>query len=360
MIINSLKTNRFLILILFFMLSAKTQAQPETQNTANKRGQITSFVYHRFGDDRYPSTNISVNDFRNHLNYLKNNNYNVLPLGKAVALLKSGETIPDKTVVLTIDDGYKSFFENGMPLLREFGYQATLFINTKQFGTGDFLSVKEIKQLINEGIEVENHSHSHAYFVNFTPEEIADTFKNDLIKSQDIFLKHFGYKPTLYAYPYGEYTPQMQTVLKNEGYIAAVAQKSGIISYLNDPYALPRFPAAGNYTNIDGFVKKINMNYMPVQLVKTVNPVIQFENPPALQLKLIDKEMINMSQIQCFVGGQKDGIISFNPETNLISVKSVHPLNTRRTLYTITAPSKTEANTWHWYSFLWINNKIEE
>lgn len=357
---NSFKTNSFLVLILIFMLSANTQAQNIAKNHDNNRGQITSFVYHRFGDNRYPSTNISVNDFRAHLNYLKTNNYNVITLGKAAVLLKSGETIPDKTVVLTIDDGYKSFLENGMPLLREFAYKATLFINTKQFGSGDFLSVKEINQLIDEGIEVENHSHSHAYFVNFTSVEIADTFKNDLLKSQEIFLKNFGYKPTLYAYPYGEYTLEMQEVLKDEGYIAAVAQKSGIISSLSDPYSLPRFPAAGNYANIDGFIQKNKIKYMPVQLVQTENPIIQSENPPILNLKLIDKDIINTSMIQCFVGGKNDGIVSFDAETNTISIKSVHPLNKRRTLYTITAPSKTKSNIWHWYSFLWINNKIKE
>lgn len=189
---------------------------------------------------------------------------------------------------------------------------------------------------------------------------MADTFRNDLLKSQDIFLKHFGYKPKLYAYPYGEYTPEMQKILRDEGYIVAFAQKSGVISSLSDSYALPRFPVAGNYSKTDGFVNKLKMEYMPVQPVQTINPVIQSANPPVLKLKLVYPDMINTSVIQCFVGGEKDCNISLNHETNIITVKSKHPLNTRRTLYTITAPSTAKVNTWHWYSFLWINKEIDE
>ena len=357
---NYLPKIALLLVIVFLLPLTPLKAQNNANSSDISNEQITCFIYHRFGDNRYPSTNISVNDFRSHLAYLKDNNYHVVTLNKALELLVTGKPVPEKTVVLTIDDGYKTFLENGMPLLREFGFKATLFINTKQFGSGDFLSVKQIKQLINEGIEVENHSHSHAHFVNFKPEELADSFRNDLIKSEEIFMKNFGFKPRLYAYPYGEYTPEMQKILKDEGYIAAFAQKSGVISILSDSYALPRFPVAGSYAKLEGFVTKLKMKAMPVQTVETINPVIQSQNPPELQLKVVYPEKINTSVLQFFVAGKKDGVINFNPETNIITAQSKHPLLSRRTLYTITAPSRENAGTWHWYSFLWINNSVEE
>jgi len=357
---KNLTKNGFLLLALFMLFSVGTTAQSKTENTALKSGNITCFVYHRFGDARYPSTNISVQDFRKHLDYLKNNKYHVLTIGQAVELLNSSKPIPEKAVVLSIDDGYKSFLENGMPLLREYGYKATLFINTNQFGSGDFLSEKEIRQLRDEGIEIQNHSHSHAYFVNIAPQKLVDAFRNDLIKSQGIFLEKFGFKPNIYSYPYGEYTPEMQEVLKKEGYLAAIAQQSGVISSFSDRYALPRFPVGGIYANIDGFVRKLKMKPMPVQLFEPVNPVIQSKNPPTLRLKVVDPGMINLNSLQCFIGGTKEDAVSFNPETNIFTIKSGHPLNSRRTLYTITAQSATQSSEWHWYSFLWINIKVEE
>lgn len=357
---NSSIKNCLFILVLIMALSVGSTAQSKTENPILNTGQITCFVYHRFGDARYPSTNISVKDFRKHLDYLKSNKYNVITLGKAVELLNSGKPIPEKTVVLSVDDGYKTFLENGMPLLREFGYKATLFINTNQFGSGDFLSEDEIRQLMDEGIEIQNHSDSHAYFVNIKPQELEEAFREDLLKAQDIFREKFGFKPTLYSYPYGEYTPAMQEVLKKEGYVAATAQKSGVISSYCDRYALPRFPVAGNYANIEGFIQKLNMKAIPVQLLETVNPVLQSINPPTLQLKVVDPDRINLNNIQCFIGGQKDGKVSYDAKTKILTIKATHALNARRTLYTITAPSAAKSNEWHWYSFLWINNKIEE
>ncbi len=357
---KNLTKNGFLLLVLFMLFSVFATAQSKAENVAPKLGQITCFVYHRFDDARYPSTNISVQDFKKHLDYLKNNKYNVITLGQAVDLLNSAKPIPEKTVVLSIDDGYKSFLENGMPLLREYGYKATLFINTNQFGSGDFLSEEEIRQLMKEGIEIQNHSHSHAYFVNSKPRELVDAFRNDLLKSQSIFLEKFGFKPNLYSFPYGEYTPEMQEILKKEGYLAAIAQKSGVISSFSDRYALSRFPVAGIYANIEGFIQKLEMKAMPVQLLEPVNPVLQSSNPPTLLLMVVDPSLINLNSFQCFIGGTKEDAISFNSETNILTIKSVHPLNSRRTLYTVTAASAAKSNEWHWYSFLWINNKIGE
>ncbi|MDA3905699.1 MAG: polysaccharide deacetylase family protein [Bacteroidales bacterium] len=358
---NNLTKNGLIFLALLVLLGVGSSIQNKTENTAMQLGQITCFVYHRFGDERYPSTNISIKDFRKHLEYLKNNEYRVITLGQAVEFLNRGKPIPEKTVALSIDDGYQSFLENGMPLLREYGYKATLFINTNQFGSGDLLSEEEIRQLIKEGIEIQNHSHSHAYFVNLDPKELAEAFRNDLLKSQSIFLEKFGFKPNLYSYPYGEYTPDMQDILKKEGYVAAIAQKSGVISSFSDPYALPRFPVAGIFAGIDGFIRKLKMKSMPVQLLQPVNPLLQStNNPPTLQLKVIDPRIINLNSIQCFIGGTMEDDFSFDAKTNILSIKARYPLNSRRTLYTITAQSAAISDEWHWVSFLWINNKIEE
>jgi len=175
----------FLFLVLLNSIASAITGQiPEnhtSKSTGLNNGSINCFVYHRFGDDRYPSTNISVELFRKHLEYLKSNQFNLITFGEAAELLKKGATIPEKTVCLTVDDGYTSFYKNALPLLKEFNFPATLFINTKQFGTGDFLTIQQLKEIATAGIEIGNHSHSHAQFVNFTESERRDTFLHDLI-----------------------------------------------------------------------------------------------------------------------------------------------------------------------------------
>jgi hypothetical protein len=84
--------------------------------------EVVCFIYHRFGDSRYPSTNTSQKDFESHLTYLKKNNFQMLTFSAAIDYLRSDAPVR-KTAVITIDDGYKSFFRNGFPLLKKFAFQ---------------------------------------------------------------------------------------------------------------------------------------------------------------------------------------------------------------------------------------------
>jgi len=341
---------RFIKYIAVFSLALLTIGALHAQNPNNVN--IPCFVYHRFGDNRYPSTNISIEDFQKHLQYLSDNNFNVITLGKAVQLIKNKSAIAEKTVVLTIDDGYKSFLEFGMPLLRKYGYKATLFVNTNASGS-DLLNWDEIIKLKEEGIEIGNHSHNHPYFVNNKKEEIISVFKADLEVSQKIFIEKLGYSPDLYAFPYGEFTNGMKDELQKLGFRAATAQNSGVISGFSDLYALPRFPLAGIYSSLTKFIEKANMKALPVNTLALIDPVVTGNNPPLLELKLLNPELINVNSLGCFVGGAKNCSMEYDKENNTITLKSNQPLKARRTLYTVTAKS-AKTKEWYWYSFLWI------
>ena len=129
---------------------------------------VVSFVYHRFGDHRYQSTNTTLVDFEAHLKYLKDYNFSVKTLSKAMENLESGFS---RTVVITIDDGFKSFYQYGYPLLKKYGFTATLFINTESIGKQDYMSWDQIKEVRKYGIEIGNHSEGHEHFLDFKPGE---------------------------------------------------------------------------------------------------------------------------------------------------------------------------------------------
>ena len=90
----------------------------------------TILMYHRFGEDRYPSTNVTLEQFEEHLEVLAQDQYNVLPLDDIVAYRQSGEPLPDRTVAITIDDAYLSVYEQAFPRLQRYGFTATLFMAT--------------------------------------------------------------------------------------------------------------------------------------------------------------------------------------------------------------------------------------
>jgi peptidoglycan/xylan/chitin deacetylase (PgdA/CDA1 family) len=323
-------------------------------------GHIACFVYHRIGDKRYPSTNISVSEFRGQLAYLKQNNFTVWTMGKAVKAIMNGEYIPSKTVVLTIDDGYHSFYENGLPLLEEFGYPATLYINTANVGQRDYLSWEEIKDADKRGMEIGNHSHEHSHFLNYeNPEVRKAQFFTDLNMSQTIFFDKLGYSPDLYSYPYGEYDDVMKEVLAMAGFIAASAQFSGILHRKSNLFEIPRFPMGGPFATLKGFIQKSQMK--PILVIsKTPGNIVMEKNPPSMEI-ILDGNSINPEFIQCFVNGERNCITEMQEGPDYVKMKitSRNHLRGRRSLYTITAPARNGKG-WCWYSHVWVNTAIPE
>jgi len=326
----------------------------------NGDNSVNCFTYHRFGEEKYPSTSIDTDLFEQHLQFLDDNDYTVLTFGEAVDKLKSSERIPEKTAVLTVDDGYRSFLTDAVPLLEKYDFPATVFLCTQYVGNPGYLSWDDIRTLQDEGYEFGNHSHSHDHFLNDSDERTKEEFIKDLSQAEQSFQRELGYKPELYCYPYGEYNPDMQKILKEKGYQAGTAQKSGVIYSGSELYALPRFPMNSKYGEINKFRSKARMKALPVLKVTPANPEIKNTNPPRLTLH-IDPGKINADQIQCFVNGRKTCTVSRRQSNSqlVLTIQSEEKLQTRRTLYTITAPSAS-GNNWFWYSHLWVNTQYGE
>ncbi len=337
-----------------------TSSMSGSDNSSNRSDHISGFVYHRFGNNKYPSTNISLDRFKAHLKHLKKKNYEVLTLGEALSRLDRSGTLEQKTAVLTVDDGYRSVLENGIPLMEKYGFPATIFINTEQVGNRNTMTWAELADLQERGFEIGNHSHSHAHFVNKAKGDLREFFRQDLKTADSLFRAKLGNVPETYAYPYGEYNGTMKEVLKERGYEAAVAQHSGAMHRGSDRYALPRFPMTSFYGKIEKFKEKASMHPLPVKKETPSDGIISSGTPPELKLR-IEKGSINPSAVQCFVDGQKQcsiEVIQKAPKL-VMKFKSTKTLSDRRTLYTITAPSKT-GETWHWYSKLWIRPQKPE
>lgn len=327
-------------------------------------GQANIFVYHRFGDARYPSTNVALEVFRQQLDYLKSNDYRVLALGELVSRLERGEPLPQRCVVLTIDDGYSSVLTGALPLLKEFGYPATLFVATASVGHSGYLTWEQIGDLQREGIEIGNHSSRHDHLVNRLEGEGGDAWRQriraDLVGAQEAFRKNLGEAPALFAYPYGEYDLELIALVRRLGFTGAAVQTSGVVAVGSDPFRLPRFPMGGAYATLEGFREKARMKPMPVVAAEPRSPLLQEENPPWLTLRLDPGGGADLSRLNCFVGGRADAEIIVDPEQpGLVRVRAAEPLSGRRSKYTLTAPAKRGGG-WFWYSHLWIRPEVPE
>jgi peptidoglycan/xylan/chitin deacetylase (PgdA/CDA1 family) len=201
------------------------------------------FVYHRFGDTRYPAADTSVEVLIKQFDYFKTHGYEVVPLSRLVEALKKGEEIPDRWVVLTIDDGYKSFYENGLPLFREYGYPFTLFVYTKatEEKWGDYMTWEQVNEAKKYG-ELGFHSHSHPHMVSKSDAFLREDFRKGLA----LMRKRTGEKARYFAYPYGEYDARVRHIAESFGFDAICNQNMGAVSRASDPADLDRIALTGD------------------------------------------------------------------------------------------------------------------
>ena len=207
------------------------------------------FVYHRFDDKRYSSADTTTKELTKQFEYFKTHNYKVVPLLDIVNKINNHEEVPSNWVALTIDDAYKTFYNNGLKTFKKYGYPFTLYVYVKATDKhyGDYMSWKQIKEASKYG-SIALHSYKHPRLQNLTKNEIIE----DTNKSYEIFEKKLGFKPLSYAYPYGEYNIKVKDTLKdNFDFKFILNQNTGSINTKTDVYDMPRIALVG----------KVNINH---------------------------------------------------------------------------------------------------
>ena len=201
------------------------------------------FIYHRFDDPKHQSTNTSTKELKAQFEYFKTNNYEVVPLEKILNKLKNKEDIPSNWVALTIDDTYKSFYQNGLKLFKEYNYSFTLFVYAEATENkyGDFMTWDELKEVKKYG-EVELHSYSHPSLIKLSNEDIA----KDTQKAIDIFESNMGYKAKIYSYPFGEYDDRVKNGILKFGFDSILNQNNGSVNSKSDIFDINRIALVEN------------------------------------------------------------------------------------------------------------------
>lgn len=190
------------------------------------------FVLHRIDDNRHPYTNTSSQELIKYFKYIHSHGYKAVKLSTLIKMKEKHENI-DKIVVFTIDDSYKSFYQNGLPLFIKYHIPFTLFVYGKATTEhwGDFMSWKEVKECAKYG-ELGVHSWAHPHLAMLDNKQIiADTNK-----AINAFKKYIGYVPDMYAYPYGEYNERVKKVINS--FFPVIANQNvgafGLTSPVND------------------------------------------------------------------------------------------------------------------------------
>ena len=250
-----------------------------------KENSIAVFVYHRFGENNYPSTNIRMPQFKKHLDELIKNNYNVVSIETIIDALENNKNLPEKTVAITIDDAFFSIYKKAWPILKEKKLPFTIFVSTGPVNSNskNYMNWEQLKEMNNSGVTIGHHTKNHFHLVGKKKETII----SEIEEASDDFLKNLGYVPDIFAYPYGEYSSEIKEITKNY-FKAAFGQQSGGIYNGIDIFELPRFSLNEQYGDLKRFKFAANSYGLKIKNVLPENKVITDINPPLLGFTLLD------------------------------------------------------------------------
>jgi peptidoglycan/xylan/chitin deacetylase (PgdA/CDA1 family) len=219
--------------------------------------EVYIFLYHRFDDERYPSTSTSIQEIKNHIKIVREKGFEILDHQDFLSYV-NGDKDYENAVLFTVDDGYKTTMK-AHELFEEENIPYLLFINTGNVGYPDYLTWEQIKQMDRyKGLELGLHSHQHDNFLYMLEQKgkeyTLNFFEEDLIKSQNVFEKEMSYKSEIYAYPYGYYMFGMDEILEKHGIKYAFTQDMGPYTREYGKYFIPREPllldwATGSHLN---------------------------------------------------------------------------------------------------------------
>ena len=256
---------------------------------------LISLMYHRFEENKYPSTNIRINNFKEHIEIIEQENMKFInPKDFENELLNNKL---QRKILLTIDDGFLSFYKNAWPILKEKKIPFILFISTREVGAFNYMTWDQIKEISKEDfVEIGNHSHTHEYLAD----ENNDLIKEDIAKSISIFEKNLGQNSHFFSYPFGEYSNDFKNIIKDFGFKYAFGQHSGVMDETKDFYELPRYPINEKYGEIKRFkslTKTLPFKYK--KIYPDEKYLLQSKNPPSVKIEFYN-DINNLKSLSCY------------------------------------------------------------
>lgn len=315
--------------------------------------------YHHFGEDTPPSTSITLKQFDAHLKYLDENGFAVWPLDKIISYLQKEKELPDKCVAITVDDAYVSVYEKAFPRLMKYGWPFTVFVATEGVDRDfkSYMTWGQMREMAKKGVAFAGHSHTHSYLIHRHEGESKQQWRErvtkDILTSFERIEAEIGSGSRLFAYPYGEYNNELREIV-GKLRLVGFGQQSGAVWTGSDFLALPRFPMAAGYADMDEFMTKVNSLPLPVVSAEPDDPELPEDVVrPVLRMK-ISRGDYKEDTFACYLSGQgKIRLQWIDRDNGVVEVVANKPLPEGRSRYNCTAMNKTQSR-YFWYSHLWI------
>lgn len=320
---------------------------------AEQRSAVV-LMYHQFGAKGVATTNIRLDQFDAHLDYLARNHFTVWPLEKVVDHLQQNKALPDRTIAITMDDAYRSIYTEAYPRLKKRGWPFTVFVATDPIDNHypDYMRWDEMREMEKSGASFANHSRSHDYLLRRKPNENdaqwRQRMQNELQHAQQRLQSELKQVIPFFAYPYGEYNLELAQIVAGMK-LTGMGQHSGAIGPHYDFRYLTRFPMNEHYGEMESFISKVQSLAMPLARDPGVDPVTRAKRP-ALTLTF-DKQHPRLRQLACYFNDKPMKLQWLNDHE--VRVEPQQDLGAGRSRYNCTAPSG-EKGRFYWFSQPWL------
>jgi len=213
---------------------------------------VPVLVYHKLSRSEADRMTVRERDFEQQMRYLDEHGYRVITLDELFGFLEFREPIHPKSVVITFDDGWRSTYEIAYPILKRFGFPATLFVYTELItGSRETLSWDQVRELSRNGFDIQAHSRSHRYLDRLDEGEsfprYFEAVRTELVESARILERQLGRKVKYFAYPYGETNPLVVSLSREAGYRLAFTVRRGSVPFFAPEYRVGRALIYGTF-----------------------------------------------------------------------------------------------------------------
>jgi peptidoglycan/xylan/chitin deacetylase (PgdA/CDA1 family) len=223
---------------------------------AKSGARVPILMYHSISDNlfakshQYYQINTSPNIYARQMRWLRDHGYRTMDLPEMLAAMQAGQDL-SKTVVITFDDGYRDFYTDAMPVMKECGFTATIFLATDRVQDtpvrvegADYLTWSEVRELYAEGIRFGSHTVTHPVLRMLGRGQIdyeLGCSKETMEQKLGVPIKSFSYP---YAFPEEDrdFTRYFIDALKNHGFENGVSTILGRARLNSNVFCLPRLP----------------------------------------------------------------------------------------------------------------------
>jgi len=225
--------------------------------------------YHKFTRSRPDLVSVTEKAFEEQMRYLKDNGYHVITLDELFDFIDFKRDIPGRSVVITMDDGWRSAYDIGYPILKKYGFPSTMFIYTNFVGSGQAVSWNMLREMARNGVDIECHTVTHRYLDrrigNESFHEYFEAIKKELTESSRIIKQHVGTDVKYVAYPYGNTNHLVIALLAKLGYRGAFTVARDSNPFFVNPYRVSRSMIYGTF-DMDDF--KSNLKTLATEAVR--------------------------------------------------------------------------------------------